>query len=341
MTEIKVVSAKLFLKNPFHIAHGSYDFRENVFLQITKEGKRAYGEAPVVPYYGVTKEQIQADLMMHCTKNMINQYQNLEVLKQFEYSMSACAFSNAIYDLHIQETSSSIQNKHYGTKKSSFTIAYSNDLHTMLENIRTCGFSTIKLKAGFPDDVERVQKIRQQFPHLRIRLDANQGWTFGQACAIINQLQDLEIELIEEPITGTPEQLYRLTQISTIPILLDETIQNAEDLNIYKDCIAGIVVKLAKSGGMQAARILIEKAQSHGLDVMLSSMVESSLGIVQALPLVSLCRWIDLDAPQLLSNDVFSGLSYTDEMPALSSTALFPTEALMEKFSQAEALVLE
>ena len=338
MTEIKIITAKLFLKSPFHIAHGSYDFRENVFLQITSEGKHAYGEAPVVPYYGVTKEEIQEDLKQHITKSMIVQRQTLEILNHFDHSMSACAYSSAIQELQKQEGLSTNLKKN---SNSSFTIAYSEDMVKMLENIRSCGFSTIKLKAGFPDDIDRIRHIRKSFPTIKIRLDANQGWSFEQACRVIEQLQDLEIELIEEPIKGTPEQLHKLSQLSDIPILLDETIQNAEDLPAFRDCISGIVVKLAKSGGMQASKVLMEKAQAQGLEIMLSSMVESSLGIANALPLVSFCKWIDLDAPKLLSEDVFSGISYREEMPVLSSGGLVPSDALLEKFSQTKALVLE
>jgi L-alanine-DL-glutamate epimerase-like enolase superfamily enzyme len=53
MLKVTAIPFGLPLKHPFHIAHGSSEYRENVFLQIIHDDKTAYGEAAVVPYYGV------------------------------------------------------------------------------------------------------------------------------------------------------------------------------------------------------------------------------------------------------------------------------------------------
>lgn len=346
MIEIKVASIQLPLKNPFHIAHGSSDFRENVFLQLHSERLVAYGEAAVVPYYGVTKQQIIEDLEKHITGEMVQQRQTLSVSHRFSHSMSACAYSSAILALQMQEKQETAQqvlgiHQDFYDSQTSFTIAYSEDLNKMLETIANSGFSIIKLKAGFPDDLERLQLIRKEFPRLRIRIDANQGWAFEHAKMMIRNLETLDIELIEEPISGTVEQLKALKELGTIPILLDETVQNIQDLRRYAGSVSGIVVKLAKSGGPQASLKLVEEATKLGLDVMLSCMVESSLGIASALSLAPLCKWVDLDAPQLLAWDAFTPIQYLEGRPIGSLGSTLPAPELLAVFERTKPLVLE
>lgn len=343
MLRVAAIPRKLLLQNPFHIAHGSSDYRENIFLQIIHDTKVAYGEAAVVPYYGITGEQILEDLKRTIQPEMILKREALSTVGRFSHSMSACAYTSAIQGLLVQGSGhieGDLIGKRY-QRGSSFTIAYQPDVQKMLDSIQTCGFSTIKLKAGFKDDVQRIHRIRERFPDLTIRLDANQGWTFEQACKIISELNTLHIELIEEPIKGTVEQLRILSELGDIPILLDETVQTVEDLKKFAPSVAGIVVKLAKSGGPQAARVLIEEAKQLGLEVLLSCMIESSLGIAHALTLEPLCKWIDLDAPMLLAEDVFSGLTYQDELPRCSISSLVPCDGLLQAFASAKPFIEE
>jgi o-succinylbenzoate synthase len=361
MLEVKIVTARLLLKNPFRIAHGSYDYRENVFLQVRHGQKTAYGEAPVVPYYGISQEQILNDLQTNLRPDMILERRTTGVSDQFLYSVSASAFTSAILSLQLQDGHSSInqllaidpagaagaagaggagkaRTEH---KVTSFTIAYHDDIDQMIRTIAACGFSTVKVKVGIPGDIERIGRIRETFPALRIRVDANQGWTFNQACAALPALEKLGVELIEEPMAGTPAQLKELASLCQIPILLDETIQHEQDLTRYRESVSGIVVKLAKSGGPQAARAMMAKAQELGLSVMLSSMVESSLGVACALALAPLCTWLDLDAPLLLNQDLFSGLSYVNEQPIGSLLDIIPSDSLKGLFDSAPVLLME
>ncbi len=329
MNTLQVATVTLLLKTPFHIAHGSSDYRENVFLRLHVDGRTAYGEAAVVPYYGVSKEAIIEDLLLHGQQAVQSMQSGHRESLPFRYSMSRSAFCSCRWAWEHQEEP---QPSKSGT---SYTIAYTKDYDQLLASIDACGFSTIKLKAGFPDDVFRIKLIRNAFPSLSIRLDANQGWSFQDACTIIEQLSDLSISLIEEPISGSPEQLAYLSKLSTIPILLDETVQTSEDIRRYAFSVSGIVVKLAKSGGPYAARESIRLANELGLQVMLSCMIESSLGVLPALYLAPLCTWIDLDAPLLLREDVVTPIRYEDGVPHGSFATMEPGVALLDAFERA------
>ena len=76
--------------------------------------------------------------------------------------------------------------------------------------------------------------------------------------------------------------------------------------------VDGVVVKLAKCGGVGPALRMIRHAHELGLKVMLGCMVESSLGVAAAAAIASEADWLDLDGNLLLASDPFEGLRLDD-----------------------------
>ena len=66
-----------------------------------------------------------------------------------------------------------------------------------------------------------------------------------------------------------------------------------------------------KTGGLREALRAIHIARAHGLQIMLSCMVETSVGVTAAAHLAPLCDYADLDGPLLIRNDPFQGLRYS------------------------------
>jgi L-alanine-DL-glutamate epimerase-like enolase superfamily enzyme len=65
-----------------------------------------------------------------------------------------------------------------------------------------------------------------------------------------------------------------------------------------------------KSEGIREALRMIHTARAHDMQIMLSCMVESSVGVTAAAHLAPLCDYADLDGPLLIKNDPYSGLQY-------------------------------
>ena len=80
----------------------------------------------------------------------------------------------------------------------------------------------------------------------------------------------------------------------------------------------GIVIKLAKCGGVREALRMIHAARALDLEVMLGCMIESELGISAAAQLGSLVDYIDLDGHLLISNAPFTGLGLSEGRLVLS-----------------------
>jgi L-Ala-D/L-Glu epimerase len=189
------------------------------------------------------------------------------------------------------------------------------------------GFTVLKVKVGTDaaTDVARVRAVRAAAgPDVRLRLDANQGWTPRSAVRVIRGLEDagLDVELVEQPVPGW--DLAGLAWVSDrvdTPILADEAVFGARDLvEVIRRRAADLVnVKLAKCGGLAPARTLLALAAEHGLGTVVGSMMEGPIGVGAAASLVAAAGTsavADLDAAWwLASSPVHGGLRY--EAPAV------------------------
>ena len=165
---------------------------------------------------------------------------------------------------------------------------------------------------GGPADIETLEAVRAVFAG-PLRVDANTAWQPGQADAMLPVLDRLGVELIEQPFPARRlAQLRWLRERSDLPILADESAVFEEDLAVLEGVVDGVVVKLAKCGGVGPALRMIRHAHELGLKVMLGCMVESSLGVAAAAAIASEADWLDLDGNLLLASDPFEGLRLDD-----------------------------
>ncbi|MER7794177.1 dipeptide epimerase [Streptomyces sp. NPDC097640] len=157
------------------------------------------------------------------------------------------------------------------------------------------GFDVLKVKVGTDaaTDINRVTAVRQAVgPEVRIRLDANQGWTPREAVRVIRSLEDagMEVEFVEQPVAYRDvEGLAWVSDRVETPIMADESVFDVRDLvEVIRRRAADLVnVKLAKSGGLSAARTLLELARAQGMGTILGCMLESEIGTGAAASLVA------------------------------------------------------
>ncbi len=165
-----------------------------------------------------------------------------------------------------------------------------------------------KIKVGYPGDIDRLEQIATQSGK-RLRIDANGGWDFETAVENIHRLNELNIELIEQPLpVELRGRLGELRRIAEAPIFVDEGCRRAEDVPAYVDRVDGINVKLMKCGGIRPALDLVATARAHGLQLMLGCMLESAIGTTAGAHLAALFDFLDLDSHLLVIDDPFSGM---------------------------------
>jgi L-alanine-DL-glutamate epimerase-like enolase superfamily enzyme len=173
---------------------------------------------------------------------------------------------------------------------------------------RAADFPALKIKVGGPADLATLRAVRDVYAG-PIRIDANTGWTRADAEALLPEVVDLGVELIEQPF---PARAYRdlgwLQERSTLPIVADESCVLPEDLEALDGLVAGVNVKLAKCGGTGPAHRMLNEARSRGFKTFLGCMEETSVGIAGSAVVASLADWVDLDGNLLLAEDPFEGL---------------------------------
>ncbi|MCI0344942.1 MAG: dipeptide epimerase [Chloroflexi bacterium] len=173
---------------------------------------------------------------------------------------------------------------------------------------RAADFPALKIKVGGPADLETLRAVREVYGG-PLRVDANTGWSPDDAEAMLAELVQLGVELIEQPFPADRlDQLRELQKRSPLPLVADESCVVEADLDALVGVTAGVNVKLAKAGGVGAAARMLVRARELGFRTFLGCMEETSVGIAASAAVASLAEWVDLDGNLLIARDPFSGL---------------------------------
>src|SRR5205085_4280834 len=130
------------------------------------------------------------------------------------------------------------------------------------------GFRTVKLKVShgaLEDDYARAAVVRDAVgPGVRMRIDANRGWSEEQALSALRRLSPLDIELCEDPV-GDSRALRRLKGATSVPVGADETFATSSHREEVLDCADVIVLKPAMLGGVLPALRWARRARQRGI----------------------------------------------------------------------------
>ena len=157
------------------------------------------------------------------------------------------------------------------------------------------GFRTLKLKGGSEASpaelVERLGAVREEAgPLTRLRLDVNGAWDLETAIEWLKALGPLGLEYVEQPIASSADgraiaDLATLRSGSPTPIGADESVTDLASARAIVDAGAAdvLVVKPARVGGVSVALEIASLATSAGVGVVLSTMLETGIGLAAGL----------------------------------------------------------
>jgi len=198
------------------------------------------------------------------------------------------------------------------------------------------GCRTAKVKVAEPgqllaEDEARLEAVRDALgAEGLIRIDANGGWSVDEAVAAIPVLDRAAggLEYVEQP-TASVEDLALVRRRVGVPIAADESIRRAEDPYRVRDLEAAdiAVLKVQPLGGVRAC---LRIAEDIGLPVVVSSALETSVGIAAGLALAAALPELNhacgLATVQLLTTDVVADplLPVDGMLPVLRPEVLLP-----------------
>jgi len=171
------------------------------------------------------------------------------------------------------------------------------------------GHDTLKLKVGrgpWRDDVRRVEAVREVVgPQVRLRLDANRGWSPAEARAALEALAGVGLELVEEPCPGGADALAALRRVVAVPLAADESVRSEADLQalIDADAVSAVVLKPMLVGGLRRTVAMLQAAAAAGLDTVVTTTLgagvarQGALAVAAAGPASLACglgtgRWL-------------------------------------------------
>lgn len=177
------------------------------------------------------------------------------------------------------------------------------------------GCRTAKVKVGEPgqllvEDVARVREVRRVLgPEGRIRVDANGVWNVDEAEHAFHALAEFDLEYVEQPCASLHElaELRERTHYMDVPIAADESIRKAEDPRAVAQAVAAdvLVLKAQPLGGISK---IVELSEEVALPIVLSSALESSVGIAMGLYAAAAVKELNYDCglgtASLLAGDV-------------------------------------
>lgn len=165
--------------------------------------------------------------------------------------------------------------------------------------------------AGIAADQAMFEAVREAIPPgSLVSVDANGGWSPGDAATMCAWLAERGVDHVEQPLPrGREGDLPALRARSPLPLLLDESIFCSADLPplLAQGGFDGINIKLMKCGGPSEARRMVAVARAFGLKTMIGCYYHTSLGDAAGAALGPQVDYLDLDSHLNLKADPFRG----------------------------------
>ncbi|MBC7884843.1 MAG: dipeptide epimerase [Saprospiraceae bacterium] len=333
--KIEIIPVMIKLHEPFVISKGALTHARNTIVKIYN-ADGVYGVGECCPYRSIHGEtqtgtvafaKDLATALIGADPREIHTHVALMDRMIVGNASVKCAFDMALYDLVSKVDGLPLYAFLQGDKEK---IIYTDNTVSLLSKDRMVekaikfkemGFPVLKIKLGERSsikDVERMEAIRNAVGNdLPLRIDANQGWNYIEAWRALHAMKDMKIEHCEEPVqAGNTVDQARLTAISPIPIMADESVFNHKDAYkvLSQQAAHMINIKLGKSGGICNSMKVAAITQAADVYCQTGSFSESRLGITALVHFDMVWDNIifhDLDSPLMLSEDpVIGGMTY-------------------------------
>ena len=298
------------LAQTFTISRGSKTHAHVLTVRVTRSGQSGWGEC--VPYarYGESLESVTAqiiDLPADITR------------QDLQSALPAGAARNAVdcamWDLAAKTAGQPVWQLAGLPAPKPVITAYTLSLNTpdiMREQAAMHAHRPIlKIKLGTPDDMPRLEAVRQGAPKSTLIIDANEGWSPELYTDLAPHLIRLGVALVEQPLPAGADGM--LAEIARpLPVCADESAHDAAGLTDLVGKYDMVNLKLDKTGGLTQGLIARATARRLGLGLMVGCMVGSSLAMAPAVLLAQGAAFTDLDGPLLLAEDRVNPLHYDD-----------------------------
>jgi len=298
------------LAQVFTISRGSRTEAKVLTVRIERDGFTGWGEC--VPYarYDETLASVTAQI-----EGLSAGISRLDLQDALPAGAARNAVDCALWDLEAKQTGKRVWELAGLPKPGPEITAYTLSLDTpevMREQAAKNAFRPLlKIKLGTPDDMARLEAVRNGAPKSAIIVDANEGWSAEVYTELAPHLVRLGVKLVEQPLpAGEDEALIGMER--PVPVCADESCHDCSSLPSMKGKYDIVNIKLDKTGGLTEAIKLRAAAEAQGYGIMVGCMVGSSLAMAPAVLIAQGVAYTDLDGPLLLAEDRDEPLKFDD-----------------------------
>ncbi|MER5171990.1 N-acetyl-D-Glu racemase DgcA [Thioclava kandeliae] len=307
---IKVTPDSFKLAEAFTISRGSRTQSDVLTVRIDRDGLTGWGECLPYARYAETLDSVTAQI-----NSLPAGITRMELQEALPAGAARNAVDCALWDLEAKKAGKRVWELAGLTAPKPEVTAYTLSLDTV-EKMREKAAKNahrpvLKIKLGTPDDIPRLEAVREGAPKAKIILDANEGWEMETFLDIQKHLVRLNIAMVEQPLPAAADEgLMGVERL--VPICADEACHDRASMAHLRGKYDMINIKLDKTGGLTEALALRDLALSEGYKVMVGCMLGSSLGMAPATLVAQGADIVDLDAPLLLAEDRDQPLHYED-----------------------------
>lgn len=294
---LNLLKYRIPFKRPFRISGNEFSTREGIIMVFSDGEVEAYGEVAPLPGFSTESlQQVETVLKMNREHldNSISQGHAGEVLNVLnqvhQFPSLSFGLDTLLHDYEAKKAGKSLvqflfgENYHAVNCNATLPILSTEETLEKAGELIQLGYKTLKLKVGadFTKEFHTLKSLRQQFPELILRIDANQAWTEVEAEDHLTELEPLQIEYCEQPVPAKDiSALARLKHKSSIPIAADESIRNKNNITeVCEQQTADILIlKPNMIGTFKDIFVTNELVNTHYIEAVFTTSLETSISL--------------------------------------------------------------
>ena len=300
---LREISMKLVV--PFETSMDRLVVRRIVLLEANVDGVTGWGEcvaaeAPFYsPEYADTAWPVLRDFLWPMVKaqKFDSAREVWGLLKRVRgHNMAKACLEAAAWDAEAKQKGVPLAKLIGGTREeiaSGVSIGIKDSVEELVATVKkelAAGYQRVKIKIRPGKDVEPVERLRREFPRIKLMVDANSAYTL-EDFPLLKHLDGFYLMMMEQPLGW--DDLYSHIELQKrleTPICLDECVHTEEQARAAVELGACkiINIKLGRVGGFTVARRIHDICQQHGIPVWCGGMLESGIGRAHNLALATL-----------------------------------------------------
>lgn len=305
-------------RRTFRVSREAYDHQDCVIVGLSDGTHTGYGEATAFAVYGASLHDLRRVLAE--AADQVEGY-DLETPAQMwddfagvlaDHPFARCALDVAAHDLwgkRLGQPLFALLGLDPDRAPPSVFSLPLDHVDYLIEQVELRhGWPIFKVKLGGDDDVARVRALRAR-TDARLQVDVNGGWDVEATLRRTEQLADLGVDVIEQPLPADDlAGMEALQGRLPLPVIADESCTTEAGLAACLPLFDGVNIKLMKCGGITPALRMVERARRAGRQVHMGCMPETSVGISALANLAPLLDGLDADSIELIAADVAHGV---------------------------------